>query len=99
MVKDTAHAIFNKICDFCRDKGVAPPRWNGKAMNVILTEYNVPHLHNDDPMSIYYALNNRCKALPQNTTLPYLIKALNLNKFHLEMVKEECKDKTNQFVF
>ena len=79
-VKDTAHAIFNEICGFCRAKGVHPPRWSEKAMNIILTKYNTPNLSYDDPLSIVYVLNNKCKTLPSKVTLPYLIKALGLNK-------------------
>lgn len=78
MVKDTAHAIFNEICGFCRDKGIDPPRWNGKAMNIILTKYNVPNLSSDDSISIVCTLNNKCKTLPSKVTLPYLLKALGL---------------------
>lgn len=79
IVKDTAHAIFNEICGFCRDKGVHPPRWNEKAMNIILTKYNIPNLPYDDPLSIVFALNNKCKTLPSKVTLPYLMKTLGFN--------------------
>lgn len=76
VVKDMAHAIFNEICGFCRDKGVNPPAWNKKAMNIILTKYNMPNLPADNPLSVIYVLNERCKTVPKSVSLTYFVKVL-----------------------
>lgn len=74
--KDTAHAIYKEICDFCTSKGTTPPLWNEQAINIILTKYNIPNLPDDDPLSVTCALNERCKTLPKSVALAYFVKVL-----------------------
>ena len=74
--KDTAHVVYNEICRFCITKGTNPPQWNERAMNRILTKYNIPNLSADNPLSVTYALNGRCKMIPQSVSLAYFVKVL-----------------------
>lgn len=74
--KDTAHAVYNEICRFCIIKGTNPPQWNERAMNRILTKYNIPNLPTDNPLSVTYALNERCKTIPESVSLAYFVKVL-----------------------
>ena len=74
--KDTAHAVYNEICRFCITKGTNPPQWNERAMNRILTKYNIPNLPIDNPLSVTYALNERCKMIPESVSLAYFVKVL-----------------------
>lgn len=74
--KDTAHAVYNEICRFCITKGTNPPQWNERAMNRILTKYNIPNLPIDNPLSVTYAFNERCKMIPQSVSLAYFVKVL-----------------------
>ena len=74
--KDTAHALYNEICRFCIIKRANPPQWNEQAMNRILTKYNSPNLPVDNPLSVIYALNERCKTIPESVSLAYFVKVL-----------------------
>lgn len=74
--KDTAHAVYNEICRFCMTKGTNPPQWNERAMNRILTKYNITNLSADNPLSVTYALNERCKMIPESVSLAYFVKVL-----------------------
>lgn len=74
--KDTAHAVYNEICRFCITKGTNPPQWNERAMNRILTKYNITNLSADNPLSVTYALNERCKMIPESVSLAYFVKVL-----------------------
>ena len=86
--KDTAHAVYNEICRFCMTKGTNPPQWNERAMNRILTKYNITNLSADNPLSVTYALNERCKMIPESVSLAYFVKVLSTqdpitaNKLH-----------------
>ena len=88
--KDTAHAVYNEICRFCMTKGTNPPQWNERAMNRILTKYNIPNLSADNSLSVTYALNERCKMIPESVSLAYFVKVLctqdpiKANKLHLQ---------------
>lgn len=39
-VRKTDAGIYKEICDFCKKKGVAAPKWDKRAMSVLLTKYN-----------------------------------------------------------
>ena len=45
-------------------KGVAAPKWDKRAMSVLLTKYNAIGLSRTEPISITYQLDKRCKNLP-----------------------------------
>ena len=68
---------------------VNPPQWNERAMNRILTKYNIPNLSADNSLSVTYALNERCKMIPESVSLAYFVKVLctqdqiKANKLHL----------------
>ena len=47
-------------------------------MNRILTKYNIPNLPIDNPLSVTYALNERCKMIPESVSLAYFVKVLML---------------------
>lgn len=95
-VKKTNAGIYKEICDFCQSKGVAIPNWNKRAMSVLLTKYNAVGLSRTEPISITYQLNKRCKTLPEKVSLPYLIKALDMQKQYnavIEQVEQNRFDK------
>ena len=74
--KDIAHLIYRQICEFCVKKSVTPPQWDKQWMDRIICRYNFPDASPDEPISIIYALNNRCKTLPTYVSLAYFAKAL-----------------------
>ena len=45
-------------------------------MNRILTKYNSPNLPVDNSLSVIYALNERCKTIPESVSLAYFVKVL-----------------------
>ena len=45
-------------------------------MNRILTKYNITNLSADNPLSVTYALNERCKMIPESVSLAYFVKVL-----------------------
>lgn len=47
-------------------------------MSVLLTKYNAVGLPASEPITITYQLNERCKTLPEKVSLPYFIKALDM---------------------
>lgn len=49
-------------------------------MSVLLTKYNAVGLKSTEPISLTYQLNKRCKNLPEKVSLPYFIKALDMEK-------------------
>ena len=79
-VRKTDAGIYKEICDFCQLKGVAAPKWDKRAMSVLLTEYNAIDVPSTEPISISYQLNKRCKNLPEKVSLPYFIKALDMQE-------------------
>ena len=74
-------------------KGVAAPKWDKRAMSVLLTKYNAIGLSRTEPISLSYQLDKRCKNLPEKVSLPYFIKALDMQEQYRE-VKEQ--DKQNE---
>ena len=74
-------------------KGVTAPKWDKRAMSVLLTKYNAIGLSRTEPISLSYQLDKRCKNLPEKVSLPYFIKALDMQEQYRE-VKEQ--DKQNE---
>ena len=77
-VKKTNAGIYKEICDFCKVKGVAAPKWDKRAMSVLLTKYNAIGLSRTEPISLTCQLDKRCKNLPEKVSLAYFIKALDM---------------------
>ena len=77
-VRKTDAGIYKEICDFCKAKDIAIPNWDKRAMSVLLTKYNAIGLSRTEPISITYQLDKRCKNLPEKVSLPYFIKALDM---------------------
>lgn len=92
-VRKTDAGIYKEICDFCKVKGVAVPQWDKRAMSVLLTKYNAVGLPSTEPISISYQLNKRCKTLPEKVSLPYFIKALDMQEQYREVIKRDKQDK------
>ena len=95
-VKKTNAGIYKEICDFCKAKGIAAPKWDKRAMSVLLTKYNVIDVPNTEPISITYQLDKRCKNLPEKVSLAYLIKALDMQEQYnavIEQVEQNKLDK------
>lgn len=95
-VKKTNAGIYKEICEFCQSKGVMPPSWDKRAMSVLLTKYNAIGLSRTEPISIIYQLDKRCKNLPEKASLPYFIKALDMQKQYnavIEQVEQNKLDK------
>ena len=97
-VKKTNAGIYKEICDFCKAKGVTPPNWDKRAMSVLLTKYNAIGLSRTEPISITYQLDKRCKNLPEKVSLPYFIRALDMQeqyKTAIEQAEQNKLDKEN----
>lgn len=101
LVRKTDAGIYKEICDFCQSKGVTSPSWNKRAMSVLLTKYNAVGLKSTEPISLTYQLNKRCKNLPEKVSLPYFIKALDMEKQYREVIERDKQDKEdfNGFAF
>ena len=59
---------------------MTPPNWDKRAMSVLLTKYNAIDVPRTEPISITYQLDKRCKNLPEKVSLPYFIKALDMQE-------------------
>ena len=95
-VKKTNAGIYKEICEFCKMKGVAVPKWDKRAMSVLLTKYNAIGLSRTEPISITYQLDKRCKNLPEKVSLPYFIKILDMQEQYnavIEQVEQNKLDK------
>ena len=79
-VRKTAAGIYKEICEFCKSKSITPPIWDKRAMSVLLTKYNAIDVPNTEPISLTYQLDKRCKNLPEKVSLPYFIKALDMQE-------------------
>ena len=102
-VKDTIHnGIYNTICQFCREKEVAPPKRNEKAISTIIQKFHIPEkefrLIPDnikdrkkfiETHSLLHNLNLRCKTLPAKVSMEYFAKALTGKD-----IKDEIKPKS-----
>ena len=87
--------IYKELCDFCKAKGVAAPKRNKSALSVLLTKYNAVGLQSIEPISLTYQLNKRCKNLPEKVSLPYFIKALDMQEQYREVIERDKQDKEN----
>lgn len=97
-VRKTDAGIYKEICEFCKAKGVTPPNWDKRAMSVLLTKYNAIGLSRTEPISITYQLDKRCKNLPEKVSLPYFIRALDMQeqyKTAIEQAEQNKLDKEN----
>lgn len=92
-VKKTNAGIYKEICDFCKAKGIAAPKWDKRAMSVLLTKYNVIDVPNTEPISITYQLDKRCKNLPEKVSLAYFIKTLDMQKPYRKIIERDKQDK------
>ena len=95
-VKKTNAGIYKEICDFCKVKGVAVPKWDKRAMSVLLTKYNAIGLSRTEPISLTCQLDKRCKNLPEKVSLAYFIKALDMQELYnavIEQVEQNKLDK------
>lgn len=95
-VKKTNAGIYKEICDFCKVKGVAVPKWDKRAMFVLLIKYNAVGLSRTEPISITYQLNKRCKTLPDKASLPYFIKALDMQAQYHAIVEQDRQSKQDK---
>ena len=94
-VRKTAAGIYKEICEFCNSKKVTPPNWDKRAMSVLLTKYNSINLSASEPITITYQLNERCKTLPEKISLPYFIKALDMQKPYRKIIEREQQTETD----
>lgn len=94
-VRKTAAGIYKEICEFCKSQGTTPPNWDKRAMSVLLTKYNSINLSASEPITITYQLNERCKTLPEKVSLPYFIKALDMQKPYRKIIEREQQTEAN----
>ena len=87
-IKQTEAAIYKELCDFCKTKGVAAPRRNKVALSVLLTKYNAISVPNTEPISLTYQLNKRYTQLPEKVSIPYFIKALDMQEQYREVIEK-----------
>ena len=95
-VKKTNAGIYKEICDFCKMKGVAAPKWDKRAMSVLLTKYNAIGLSRTEPISITYQLDKRCKNLPEKVSLPYFIKVLDMQEQYKAVIEQVEQNKLDK---
>ena len=95
-VKKTDAGIYKEICDFCKVKGVTAPKWDKRAMSVLLTKYNATGLSRTEPISITYQFDKRCKNLPEKVSLPYFIKALDMQTQYNAVIEQAEQNKLDK---
>lgn len=98
-VKKTNAGIYKEICEFCKMKGVAAPKWDKRAMSVLLTKYNAIGLSRTEPISITYQLDKRCKNLPEKVSLAYFIKALDMQEQYRAVTEQAKQNELNNETF
>lgn len=103
-VRKTAAGIYKEICEFCKSKKITPPIWDKRAMSVLLTKYNAIDVPNTEPISLTYQLDKRCKNLPEKVSLPYFIKALDMQEQYKAVTErveqaKQFKDDFSGFAF
>lgn len=67
-------------------------------MSVLLTKYNAIEVSSTEPISLTYQLNKRCKNLPEQVSLAYFVKALDMQERYREILerdKQNGQDKEN----
>lgn len=94
-VRKTVAGIYKEICEFCKSKGMTPPNWDKRAMSVLLTKYNAIDVSNTEPISLTYQLDKRCKNLPEKVSLPYFIKALDMQKPYRKIIERGQQTETD----
>ena len=62
-------------------------------MSVLLTKYNAIDVPRTEPISITYQLDKRCKNLPEKVSLPYFIKALDMQVQYRKVIERDKQDK------
>ncbi len=92
-VRKTDAGIYKEICEFCKVKGVAAPKWDKRAMSVLLTKYNSINLPASEPITITCQLNKRCKTLPEKVSLAYFIKTLDMQDQYRRMLERDKQNK------
>jgi len=98
-VKKIDAGIYKEICEFCKSKGITPPNWDKRTMSVLLTKYNSINLPASEPITITCQLNKRCKNLPEKVSLPYFIKALDMQKQYNAVIEQAEQNKLNKEYF
>ena len=98
-VKKTNAGIYKELCEFCKMKGVAAPKWDKRAMSVLLTKYNAIGLSRTEPISITYQLDKRCKNLPEKVSLAYFIKALDMQEQYRAVTEQAKQNELNNETF
>lgn len=98
-VRKTNAGIYKELCEFCKMKGVAAPKWDKRAMSVLLTKYNSINLPASEPITITYQLNKRCKNLPEKVSLAYFVKALDMQEQYKAVAEraEQAKQFKEEF--
>ena len=98
-VRKTDAGIYKEIYEFCKSKGITPPNWDKRAMSVLLTKYNAIDVPRTEPISITYQLDKRCKNLPAKVSLPYFIKALDMQEQYKAVTEraEQAKQFKEEF--
>ena len=86
-VRKADAGIYKELCDFCKKKGVTAPKWDKRAMSVLLTKYNIINLPSTEPISLTCQLDKRCKNLPEKVSLAYFIKALDMQGQYREVME------------
>ena len=64
-------------------------------MSVLLTKYNAIDAPNTEPISLTYQLDKRCKNLPEKVSLPYFIKALDMQNQYRKIIEREQQTEAN----
>ena len=77
-------------------KGVAVPKWDKRAMSVLLTKYNSINLTASEPITITYQLNKRCRNLPEKVSLPYFIKVLDMQEQYKAVIEQVEQNKLDK---
>ena len=62
-------------------------------MSVLFTKYNAVGLPSTEPRSLTYQLNKRCKYLPQKVSIPYFLKALDMQEQYREAIEQDRRNK------
>ena len=98
-VRKTDAGIYKELCDFCKVKGVAAPKWDKRAMSVLLTKYNAIGLSRTEPISLTCQLDKRCKNLPEKVSLAYFVKALDMQEQYKAVAEraEQAKQFKEEF--
>ena len=95
-VRKADAGIYKEICDFCKVKGITAPKWDKRAMSVLLTKYNSINLPASEPITITYQLNERCRNLPEKVSLAYFIKVLDMQEPYNAVIEQAEQNKLDK---